>query len=61
LDKKDRIALAALGWRVDGDRLVREPVTDTDDKSAEDPARESGQDTAQGPAPGDDFTDRPSS
>jgi tRNA (guanine37-N1)-methyltransferase len=46
LDKKDRIALAALGWRVDGDRLVRDPGTDADEK----------------PTPGDhfaDFTDQP--
>jgi tRNA (guanine37-N1)-methyltransferase len=62
LDKKDRIALAALGWRVDGDRLVREPVTDTDDKSGQDSAhQDTAQESGQDPAPGDDFTDRPSS
>lgn len=43
LDKKDRIALAALGWRVDGDRLMRDPATDADKETS----------------PGDDFTDQP--
>ena len=56
LDKKDRIALAALGWRVDGDRVVRELVTDAAKPAGEDAAKPA-QDTGEG----DDFTDRPSS
>jgi len=44
LDKKDRIALAALGWHIEGDRLVP-------DRAAEDKAPD-------GRAP-DDFADQP--
>lgn len=43
LDKKDHIALAALGWRLEGERLVRDPAPDAD--------------TDEKPPPGDDFTD----
>ena len=49
LDKKDRIALAALGWHVDGDSLV--PDTVVEDKGTENEA-------ADDRAP-DDFADQP--
>jgi tRNA (guanine37-N1)-methyltransferase len=49
LDKKDRIALAALGWRVDGDRL-------TPDRTAEEKASEVK--ASDDRAPGD-FADQP--
>ncbi|HEU5429436.1 MAG TPA: tRNA (guanosine(37)-N1)-methyltransferase TrmD [Actinocrinis sp.] len=54
LDKKDRIALAALGWHIEGDRLV--PDIAVDDKTAEDKtaAHEPTDDRAA-----DDFTDQP--
>jgi tRNA (guanine37-N1)-methyltransferase len=49
LDKKDRIALAALGWHVEGDRLA--PDIAAEEKSAEDTSAEDS-------APGD-FADQP--
>jgi tRNA (guanine37-N1)-methyltransferase len=49
LDKKDRIALAALGWHVEGDRLA--PDIAAEEKSAEDTSAEDS-------VPGD-FADQP--
>lgn len=60
LDKKDRIALAALGWHVDGDRLVRD--TAPEDKAAEDRAAEDESAAENEPTDGhasDDFADQP--
>ena len=60
LDKKDRIALAALGWHVDGDRLVRD--TAPEDKAAEDRAAEDQSAAENEPTDGhasDDFADQP--
>ena len=54
LDKKDRIALAALGWHIEGDRLVPDIAIDdkaVDDKTA---ANEPTDDRAA-----DDFADQP--
>ena len=64
LDKKDRIALAALGWHIEGDRLV--PDSEAENKAAEDEATEGkaakdkvGEDGAPGDLAPDDFADQP--
>jgi tRNA (guanine37-N1)-methyltransferase len=50
LDKKDRAALALLGWRIEGDRLVREAQAEDKDQNT---------DGGGGDVPGGDFADQP--
>jgi tRNA (guanine37-N1)-methyltransferase len=49
LDKKDRAALALLGWRAEGDRLVREAQVEDKNRDG----------NGGGDVPGDDFADQP--
>jgi tRNA (guanine37-N1)-methyltransferase len=59
LDKKDRIALAALGWHVDGDRLV--PDVGAQEKAPDEPTPNAPvpNEPVLGEALPDDFADQP--